>query len=342
MISDRLNKIIREKVNPGFIIILCSIIMLCSLLLIVGCDSPENIMVDDPVKVTIAVADQPIGSLVYIANEQGFFREEGLEVNLISYTSGKDALNQGLLKENANFAFTAETPVMYAVMQGQKILIGATIGSSSKNMAIVAKNSIRKEQDLIGKKIAVTQGTNGAFFLDVFLTLNNLQQKVEVVNKKPEELVDALINDEVSAVVVWNPHLNILKNKLPDGIYFYQPGVYTWTWNLVMGENLKPSMLKKVLGGLLKAEDFIKKSPVKSLKILSQEFNIEEQQLEQIISELVLGINLEQSLILSLEDQTRWAIQNNLTSSTTMPNYLNYIHFSSLEELDPVKVSIIH
>ena len=50
---------------------------------------------------------------------------------------------------------------------------------------------------------------------------------------------------------------------------------------------------------------------------------------------------LDQSLIATLEDQARWAIKNNLTNATKIPNYLDYIYIDALEAVKPEAVTII-
>ncbi len=58
--------------------------------------------------------------------------------------------------------------------------------------------------------------------------------------------------------------------------------------------------------------------------------------------ELELAIKLEQSLLISLEDEARWAIKNNLVEGTTIPNYLKFIYLDSLKSLNPDIITIIH
>ena len=50
---------------------------------------------------------------------------------------------------------------------------------------------------------------------------------------------------------------------------------------------------------------------------------------------------LDQALIVSLEDQARWAIKNELTDATGVPNYLNYIYLDTLEAVKPKSMNII-
>ena len=52
-------------------------------------------------------------------------------------------------------------------------------------------------------------------------------------------------------------------------------------------------------------------------------------------------ISLNQSLLVALEAEARWAIKYKLTESTEVPNYLDYIYIDALEELKPEAVTII-
>jgi NitT/TauT family transport system substrate-binding protein len=51
---------------------------------------------------------------------------------------------------------------------------------------------------------------------------------------------------------------------------------------------------------------------------------------------------LNQSLLLTLEDQTRWAIKNHLTARPDMPNYLNSLYLDGLKAVKPESVTVIH
>jgi NitT/TauT family transport system substrate-binding protein len=54
------------------------------------------------------------------------------------------------------------------------------------------------------------------------------------------------------------------------------------------------------------------------------------------------NVALDQSLILALEDETRWAIKSKLTGRTDTPNYLDYIYLGGLQSVAPSAVTIIH
>jgi len=300
-------------------------------------------------QVTIAEAGQPIGALLYIALENNYFEEEGLNVTIKSYTSGKDSLNIGIIEENANFATTAETPIVLNSLNNKdkEISVIATIGTAKENMAIVAKkeSGIFSSNDLNGKTIAVTANTNAAFFLDVFLLFNDLVDKVNIENENPEAMVDLLINNEVDAVTAWNPHLTKIQQELGENAtYFSTEGIYTWTWNMVSTTEYvtqNPDITKKLLTALYKAEIFVNEKPDESIAKVADHLNLAEDELEAAWDILNLELSLEQSFLVLLEDQSRWAIENELTDAVEIPNYLDNIYLDALDEVKPSSVGII-
>jgi NitT/TauT family transport system substrate-binding protein len=309
-------------------------------------EKPEKYTV--PVeKVTIAEAGQPIGALLYVAFENGYFTNEGLDITFKPHTSGRDSLNS-VLEGKADLATTAETPIVHTILAGESTYTIATIGTSETNMAVIARKDrgISTPSDFKGKKFGATSRTNGAFFLHTILILNGIStDDVEIVDLRPEETFDALVESEVDAVSAWNPHLVRLQKELGDkAVSFYGDGIYIWTWNIVARENFvteKPETILKIVRALIKAGEFIKEKPGESRKIIADSIGMEEGLLNELWDIYDFSVTLEQSLLITLEDESRWAIKNNLTEATEVPNYLNYIYFDALEELNPEAVTII-
>ena len=52
-------------------------------------------------------------------------------------------------------------------------------------------------------------------------------------------------------------------------------------------------------------------------------------------------LSLDQSLIVAMEDQARWMIDNNLTTEKQVPNFNDYIYEDALKEIKPEAVNII-
>lgn len=324
------------------------LILMIFILLLNCCSVQEEEYTGDVEKITIAEAGQPIGGLLYVAYVKGFLKNEELDVTLQKYTSGKSALNDGVLKSNADLGTTAETPIAHACLVREKLLIIATIGTSTKNLAIVARKDkgISIPSDLKGKKIGVTKGTNGEFFLDTFLLFNKLTESdVKIVNLKPEETVNSLVNGDVDAFSAWNPHLLKAQEELgKNGTVLYDNSIYTWNWNIVGKKEFiknNPETIRKVSRALAHAEKFISESPSESIRIVAEYLKIDKGLLEKQWGIYKFGLRLDQSLLLELEDQARWAIEKNLTSTKEMPNFYDYFYLYALDEIKPDAITMI-
>jgi len=54
------------------------------------------------------------------------------------------------------------------------------------------------------------------------------------------------------------------------------------------------------------------------------------------------SVSLDQAMIITMEDEARWAIKIKLTDQTKIPNYLNFIYFNALEKVKKDAVTIFH
>ena len=297
-----------------------------------------------PQKITVAYTVQPQSTLIHIAVAKGYFAEEGLEVQSLMHSFGKVAL-QSLLGHKADFAAVAETPFMFNVLRGEKICVIANIEASSKNNAIVARKDagISVPGDLKGKRIGFTPGTTSDFFLDSMLTANGLtRQAIQPIPLKPEEMQAAIVAKKVDAVCTWNYPLTQIKRQLgADGVLFYDIEIYTETFNIAAQQDFvskNPETVKRFLRAIIKAETFAAQHTGEAQSILSSATKTELDLIREVWNAFNYRVVLDRRLLLTLEDETRWAMKNKLTDQTVMPDYHDYIHFDSLRAVKPEAV----
>jgi ABC-type nitrate/sulfonate/bicarbonate transport system substrate-binding protein len=96
------------------------------------------------------------------------------------------------------------------------------------------------------------------------------------------------------------------------------------------------------LRAIIKATEYLNENKEESQDIVSERLGLDKEILVVLWDEFVFKISLDQSFILTLEDEARWAIKNELTDSKEVPNYLDYVYFEALEEIDKNKISIIN
>jgi len=298
-------------------------------------------------KVTVAIGTGPVTTLIHIASAKGCFENEGLDVVVQQHPSGKAAFN-ALVEGEADLATAAETPIMLAIMRGEKIGILATISSSEKNKMIVARKDkgVSIPNDLKGKRIGVTVGSSADFFMDSFLIMHGISRdEVEVINVGSNAIVDALTSGEVDAVSTWNPYISILQKGLGDnGVTFSGERIYRETFNIATKQdfaNENPECIRKVLRALIKAHEFIEENPDEAQETVAGQIGMDKAALNELWQLYDFKVTLDQSLLVELEAEARWAIRNKLTEATEIPNYLDYIYMDALEEVRPEAVTII-
>ena len=317
---------------------------------LVGCDkSPsQNSVQRNPEsneKITFAYTYQPQSTLAHVATSKAYFKEEGLDVQPLMRSFGKEAL-QALLENKAEFATVAETPVMFSGLKGDKIFVIANIETSSTNDAVVARKTagINAPGDLKGKRVGFTPGTTSDFFLDSFLTANGLtRQDIQPVALKPDEMQEAMTAKTVDAVSAWNYPLTLIAQKLGnEAVVFYDKLLYTETFNIVAQQDFvkaKPETVKSFLRALIKAEDFVAKNPDEAQTIMAAATKMDKKLIRDVWNAFNYRVVLDQKLLLTLEDEARWAIKNKHTDKTVMPDYSSYIHSDSLRAVRPEAVS---
>ena len=314
---------------------------------IAACQKPASQSAAPLQKITFSATYQPENALVHIAVGNGYFVGEGLDVRLLMHTFGKQAL-QSVIENKADFATVAETPLMFNILKGEKIFVLATMVTSTTNHAVVARKDagIKAPADLLGKRIGFTPGTTSDFFLDSLLIANNLSRHdVQLIPLKPEEMLDAIMAGKVDAVSTWNYPLTQIKQQLSaSGLVFYDRHLYTETFNIAARQDFVHNNVQTVerfLRALIKAEEFAEKNPDQAQAIVAAATKIDKKLVSEVWKAFTFRVVLDRTLLITLEDETRWAIREKLTQHTEMPDYENFIYRDSLKAVKPEAVKAL-
>ena len=249
----------------------------------------------------------------------------------------------------ADFATLGETPIVFAVMKGDPVSIIATIQMTNLENAIVARKDrgIGAMGDLRGRKIATSLGTTLDYFLDAILGAKGISRKeVTVIDMKVEELSDALARGDVDAISTFHPYIIPAQKNLGDrGITFRDKDIYTATFNMIAKQEFirrNPEKIKKILRALIKAEEFLNRHPAEAQKIVADFSGADISIVREVWAGYNFGVGLDQSLLLAMEDESKWAIKNRLTGGMTkLPNYLDFIYLDGLASVKPKAINIL-
>ena len=154
------------------------------------------------VSIQIDGAAVPYYAPLYIAQEKGFFAEEGLEVEF--YYAAAAEIVKNVAANNVEFGFPNGDSVITAKSQGIPVKVAHSTYQNGLGATIFKANSgIKEPKDLKGKKVAVTSlGSPNYIQLQVMLdqaglTLDDIQ--LEVIGTGA--IVNALVTDQVDAIV---------------------------------------------------------------------------------------------------------------------------------------------
>ena len=297
---------------------------------------------------TIAVSSTPHAALLHLAAAKGYFAEEGLDVVTTPVSHGKAALEL-LTQGKVDLAAAAEVPFVISVLQGEDFAIVASVASVATEMALVARRdrNIAGPRDLAGKKVGVTLGTSGEYFLWALLIRHKVAPElVTMVDLPPGQLVAALEQGSIDAASTWQPVRQSAETALADkGVTLAEPDAYTVTHVLVgRATTLKqrPATMRKVVKALLKAEAFVRAEPGPALALISDRLKLPPDRLQPTWKELDLRVDLLQHQLVTLEDEARWVMARGYAKDGPIPNFLSNMSLDALSAVRPERVTVVH
>lgn len=297
-----------------------------------------------PTKIKVSFIQNDLGSVLpFIALEKGYFQQEGLEIEPIYVNSGKEALNT-LLSNDADLAIIAETPLAYLSFSDQSIQIISEVAQKRDHKILARKDrGINQLSDLRGKKIATPKGTSPEFALEKALKSVGINESdFELINLSPPNLPPALVNGDVNAYAIWEPHIQngvkLLGTKsiiIPLKDFAVKIGIAGKKDYL----SNNPVLVKRFLTVLLRSEQFLSDNLDESQVIITKHIAIDKETLKLIWPDYIFRVQITPSLLSSLQEEGEWVnLQKPKAEQKSLPNYSEFINDSFLKEIDPSRI----
>ncbi|MDX1608737.1 MAG: ABC transporter substrate-binding protein [Halofilum sp. (in: g-proteobacteria)] len=258
-----------------------------------------------------------------LADQRGFFAAQRLRAAVEYNLSGKRSLAR-LRAGETDFALMAPTPVVLDRLADpdpggpDDPVILASLAHSTELTQIVALGGagIERPADLRGRRIAINRGTSTEFVWWLFEQYHDIDRlSVELVSMTFPEMPDALIAGRVDAVVLLEPWLARLGDRLdrvagPPLRRFHVEDLYTGKWILVTTPRIareRRGLCIDVLTAYRQAIEFIESAPAEAITA----YNDWAQPAERIRVDprqtLDYDLNLDWALIAVLQQQFQWA-----------------------------------
>ena len=94
-----------------------------------------------------------------------------------------------------------------------------------------------------------------------------------------------------------------------------------------------------MLRALISAEHFIVEKPAEAQRIVASHLHVDKEVVAASWKDFYFRIALEQSLLVNLENQARWAIRNKLVTETKVPNFMESLYPEGLKAVRPDSVT---
>jgi NitT/TauT family transport system substrate-binding protein len=295
-------------------------------------------------QVTIGTAPNLQTLPIVVAESQGFFADEGIELEQVKFTSGRRAL-EALIGGQLDVAFMAEYPVSIASISEQPFGTFTTLSRYTANR-LVSKASIGFEdvKDLEGKKIGTTKGSNTEFFTEALLAGAGVT--AEVINVSPPDIVPALARGDIDAGIMFPDFYPAAEKALGDDYREYRSDAYI-AWFVL---SATPDMLENRSGeiegmvrALIKAEDFIKSNPEDAQQALADAMEglMSLEAIKARFSEAEYEIGLDNGLLDLLETQAQWVVEKGMVKAEPSRELIkSYLATGPLEFVDAARISL--
>jgi len=308
--------------------------------LLQGCSEKEEMTID---RVRLGLALQPSSALALIASEKGYFRQNGLDVVLTDFPSGKRALVEGLLPGNVDIAVASDVPIAAAALRGEKFkLVASTFTASNVNRVIARRDAgIEKPADIAGKRVATQKHSAVHYFLHLFLMENRVSESdIKLSFTRAEELPPALEWGTIDAFSMREPYISQAAELLPNNhVIFAAPGVYKQYDVVVASPEMQkqsPVVIEKFLRALLMAGRFVEEHEHEAQIIVAYKLGTPVEKIASGWGEYSFQLGMGQPLLLLLEDISRWM----KAEGQITPNFLEMMAFDGLEKVKPQAITV--
>ena len=245
-----------------------------------------------------------------VAQERGFYKREGLELELI-FVRGATTAVQALIANQIHFIFSIG-PQMPAVWEGNDImLLAQQVGRPTFSMVVTP--DIQKIADLKGKKIGVTFGGSTAAGTKALLELNkiNPDKDVEYIGLPGNEPKIAAMKQGIISAALLAPPADYLAMKAGLKRLVSLADVFKDTAFTGLAANKKtiienPQMVRRMVRAIVRSVLHTRDNPEDAMQVLTKRLGLEREAAQdayQMIKDALVPVPTEKGVELMAQWQ---------------------------------------
>ncbi len=297
------------------------------------------------------VRDPQMSAQFAVADQLGYFKEEGLKINPRWYIAGTD-LPSMWGAGNIHLGTATATMVVPIAAAGQAIYSIAPQSDIAGTQQIIlgkkGQEIVRSPKDFEKVKIGMPKGASVTMAIQKMAKDTGVDfAKIQFVNLAPPDCVTALAKGDIDAMAGWAPWVFNAVKQAGGKVYFtgnksYIPGKEGEVeWILVhagvvaSGEMLKdnPNTVKAVLRALTRATATVNSNRETAVKIVAKEMKLDEAVARDIMALNIYSMEMNDKIYRGMGDFVDFLLSLNRIPQKINPESVFYTKL--LEEVDP-------
>jgi ABC-type nitrate/sulfonate/bicarbonate transport system substrate-binding protein len=320
--------------------------IVCSVALSYG-QAPELAEVD-----AWLVRDPQMSAQFAVADQLGYFKDEGLKVNIRWYISGPD-LPSMWGAGNIHLGTATATMVVPIAASGQSIYNIAPQSdiAGTQQFILGPRAQVPSPKDLEKLKIGMAKGASITMAIEAMAKETGVAfEKLQFINLAPPDQVTALAKGDIDAMAAWAPWVINAVKQAKGKVYFTgnqslipgKEGPVDWlllhAGVVTSGEYVQkyPNTLKAVLRALKRATTTINEERDKAVPIVAQEMKIPEETARDIMALNIYSMEMNEKIYRGMGEFVEFLYKLKRIPQKFDPGSVFYTKL--LEELDPTLV----
>ena len=193
-----------------------------------GADIAEVLGEPEKKDINIGYLNSTAHLLAFVAQEEGYFKEEGLKVTLTQFSSAAELVN-GLESDKLDVAFIGSVPTLTFQSQGHDVSIFG--GAMTNGHGYVIKSEfadkdeegveILKGRNVASVKNSVQDAELQILLKDAGIEIGEGKDKVNIVYfDSQKDAYAALLNSSIDAASVYSPYASLAKSQGYKVVYY--------------------------------------------------------------------------------------------------------------------------
>jgi NitT/TauT family transport system substrate-binding protein len=266
------------------------------------------------------VRDPQMSAQFAVADQLGYFKAEGIKVNIRWYIAGTD-LPSMWGAGNVHLGTATATMVVPIAASGQTIYnIAPQSDIAGVQQVILGKKGqeiVKSPKDFEKLKVGMPKGASVTMAIQNMAKANGVDfSKIQFVNLSPPDAITALAKGDIDAMAAWAPWTFRAVKEAGGKLYFTgsrshipgKEGPVDWlqvhAGVIASGKMLKenPNTLKAVLRAVRKATETLNNDREAGIKIVAREMKIDEGLAREIMTFNVYSMEMNANIVKGMTD----------------------------------------